>query len=78
MLATINSFLVGMLLRAYYSLIWQPGRGRDDNAILTRNMREAYSLCDVAGDVATASLLENWIDESEMRTWFIFECSRDV
>src|ERR1700750_1598388 len=36
---------------------------REDNAILTRNMREVRSLCDKAGDVATASLLENWIDE---------------
>jgi starvation-inducible DNA-binding protein len=51
---------------------------QDDNEILTRNMREVHSLCDEAGDVATASLLENWIDESEMRTWFLFECGRDV
>ncbi len=50
----------------------------DDNASLTRNMREVHSLCDEAGDVATASLLENWIDESEKRTWFLFECGRDV
>jgi starvation-inducible DNA-binding protein len=49
---------------------------RDDNATLTRNMREVHSLCDEAGDVATASLLENWIDESEKRTWFLFECGR--
>jgi starvation-inducible DNA-binding protein len=48
---------------------------RDDNATLTRNMREVHSLCDEAGDVATASLLENWIDESEKRTWFLFECT---
>ena len=41
---------------------------RDDNASLTRTMREVHSLCDEAGDVATASLLENWIDESEKRT----------
>jgi len=46
---------------------------RDDNAILTRNMREVHSLCEEAGDVATASLLENWIDETEKRTWFLFE-----
>jgi starvation-inducible DNA-binding protein len=39
-------------------------------------MREVHSLCDEAGDVATASLLENWIDESEKRTWFLFECGR--
>jgi starvation-inducible DNA-binding protein len=49
---------------------------RDDNAMLTKNMRAVHSLCDEAGDVATASLLENWIDESEGRTWFLFECSQ--
>jgi len=51
---------------------------RDDNATLTLNMRELHSLCDEAGDVATASLLENRIDESEKRTWFLFECSRQA
>jgi starvation-inducible DNA-binding protein len=51
---------------------------RDDNAGLTRSMREVHSLCDEAGDVATASLLENWIDETEKRTWFLFECGRDA
>jgi len=50
----------------------------DDNAALTRTMREAHSLCDQAGDVATASLLENWIDESEKHIWFLLECGRDV
>jgi starvation-inducible DNA-binding protein len=49
---------------------------RDDNAKLTINMREVRSLCDEVGDVATASLLENWIDEAEKRTWFLFECGR--
>ena len=49
---------------------------RDDNETLTRNMREVHSVCDEAGDVATASLLENWIDEAEKRVWFLFECSR--
>jgi starvation-inducible DNA-binding protein len=49
---------------------------RDDNAMLTQSMREVHSLCDKAGDVATASLLENWIDETEKRTWFLFECGR--
>jgi starvation-inducible DNA-binding protein len=49
---------------------------RDDNAILTKSMREVHSLCDEAGDVATASLLENWIDETEKRIWFLFECGR--
>ncbi len=51
---------------------------RDDNALLTQNMRKVHSLCDEAGDVATASLLENWIDESEKRVWFLFECTRDA
>jgi starvation-inducible DNA-binding protein len=49
---------------------------RDDNAILTQNMREVHSLCDEQGDVATASLLESGIDESEKRMWFLFECGR--
>jgi starvation-inducible DNA-binding protein len=49
---------------------------RDDNARLTLAMREVHSLCDEAEDVATASLLENWIDETEKRTWFLFECGR--
>ena len=49
---------------------------RNDNAMLTQAMREVHSLCDKAGDVATASLLENWIDESEKRVWFLFECGR--
>jgi starvation-inducible DNA-binding protein len=49
---------------------------RDDNATLTKNMREVHLLCDEADDVATASLLENWIDETEKRIWFLFECGR--
>src|SRR5712671_5370062 len=49
---------------------------RDDNAQLSRSMRQAHLLCDEAGDIATASLLENWIDETERRTWFLFECTR--
>jgi starvation-inducible DNA-binding protein len=49
---------------------------RDDNAQLSRSMRQTHSLCDEAGDIATASLLENWIDETERRTWFLFECTR--
>jgi starvation-inducible DNA-binding protein len=49
---------------------------RDDNAQLSRSMRETHSLCDEAGDIATASLLENWVDETERRTWFLFESTR--
>ena len=49
---------------------------RDDNRQLTAYMRETHALCDEHNDVATASLLENWIDESERRTWFLFETTR--
>jgi starvation-inducible DNA-binding protein len=49
---------------------------REDNAVLTQSMRQVHTLCDERGDVATASLLENWIDESEKRIWFLFECGR--
>jgi starvation-inducible DNA-binding protein len=49
---------------------------RDDNKQLTEKLRETHGLCDEKGDVATASLLENWIDEAERRTWFLFETTR--
>jgi starvation-inducible DNA-binding protein len=49
---------------------------RDDNKQLTAYMRETHALCEGHGDVASASLLENWIDEAERRTWFLFEASR--
>ena len=49
---------------------------REDNLQLTGRMRETHELCDEHGDVATASLLENWIDEAEGRAWFLFEASR--
>jgi starvation-inducible DNA-binding protein len=49
---------------------------RDDNKQLVASMRETHGLCDERGDVATASLLENWIDEAEQRTWFLFEAGR--
>jgi starvation-inducible DNA-binding protein len=49
---------------------------REDNGSLARSMREVHALCDELGDVATASLLENWIDEAERRVWFLYECSR--
>ena len=50
---------------------------RDDNQTMAARMREAHSLCDEHGDVATASLLEVWIDEAERRTWFLFEATRE-
>jgi starvation-inducible DNA-binding protein len=49
---------------------------RADNKQLTNEMRRTHALCDEHGDVATASLLEVWIDEAERRTWFLFEASR--
>ncbi len=49
---------------------------RDDNRQLTDRMRETHNLCDEHGDVATASLLENWIDQAEHRVWYLFEASR--
>jgi starvation-inducible DNA-binding protein len=49
---------------------------RDDNKQLTAHMREVHDLCGEGQDVATASLLEVWIDEAERRTWFLFEASR--
>jgi starvation-inducible DNA-binding protein len=49
---------------------------RDDNKQLTAVMRETHTLCDEHEDVASASLLENWIDEAERRTWFLFEATR--
>ena len=49
---------------------------RDDNKQLVSNLRETHGLCDEHGDVASASLLENWIDEAEQRAWFLFEATR--
>jgi starvation-inducible DNA-binding protein len=49
---------------------------RDDNKQLAANMRETHDLCDEHQDVATASLLENWIDQTERRTWFLYESTR--
>lgn len=51
---------------------------REDNARLADYMRKTHGLCDEYNDVATASLLENWIDEAERRVWFLFEISRTV
>lgn len=48
-----------------------------DNQQLTSSMRAAHARCDEHGDVATASLLETWIDETERRTWFLFESANE-
>jgi starvation-inducible DNA-binding protein len=49
---------------------------REDNLQLAGRLREAHGLCDEHGDVASASLIEVWIDEAERRTWFLYEASR--
>jgi starvation-inducible DNA-binding protein len=48
----------------------------EDEKALLLSMRAVHSLCDEAGDVATASLVENWIDQTERRKWFLFEVTR--
>ncbi len=50
---------------------------RDDNKTLAGSLREAHNVCDDHRDIATASLIEVWIDETERRTWFLFEASRE-
>jgi len=49
---------------------------RDDNKQLAARLREAHGVCDEHGDVASASLLETWIDEAERRVWFLYEANR--
>ena len=49
---------------------------RNENKQLVVSLREIHGLCDEHGDVASASLIENWIDEAERRTWFLFEATR--
>ena len=48
----------------------------NDNKKMAAAMRKAHDVCDDAKDVASASILENFIDETERRTWFLFEASR--
>jgi starvation-inducible DNA-binding protein len=49
---------------------------REDNKTLAARLREVHGVVDEHGDIATASLIEVWIDETERRTWFLFEASR--
>jgi starvation-inducible DNA-binding protein len=51
---------------------------RSDNQALIASMRAAHELCDAENDVATTSLIENWIDEAERRVWFLYEAGRSV
>jgi starvation-inducible DNA-binding protein len=48
----------------------------EDNKTLAGRLREAHEVCEEHGDIATASLIEVWIDETERRTWFLFEAGR--
>ncbi|HWB12835.1 MAG TPA: DNA starvation/stationary phase protection protein [Pirellulales bacterium] len=50
---------------------------RDDNQHLTQLFRSAHEICERHNDVATASMIEVWIDQTERRTWFLFEAARD-
>jgi len=49
---------------------------REDSKTLAARLREAHNVCEEHNDIATASLIEVWIDETERRTWFLFEASR--
>ena len=49
---------------------------REDNTVIAGRLREIHGIVDELRDIATASLIENWIDETERRTWFLFEASR--
>lgn len=49
---------------------------QEDNKALAASLRAAHVVCDEHNDIATASLIENWIDETEERTWFLFEANR--
>jgi len=49
---------------------------REDNQTLVARLRELHEVVDGLRDIATASLIENWIDETERRSWFLFEAGR--
>ena len=49
-----------------------------DNKMLAGELRSAHAMTDKYGDIASSSLIENWIDETERRTWFLFEASRNA
>ena len=48
----------------------------EDNKALATRLRETHNVCEEARDIAAASLIEVWIDETECRTWFLFEAGR--
>ena len=50
----------------------------NDHKTIVKFMRQAHGICDDHEDIATASLIENWIDEAEKRLWFLFEAGRSA
>ena len=48
----------------------------EDNRALASSLRQTHSVCEEYGDVASASLIEVWLDETERRIWFLFESNR--
>lgn len=50
---------------------------REGNSTLVARLREAHGVCGEQNDIGTSSMIEVWIDESERRTWFLFESSRN-
>jgi starvation-inducible DNA-binding protein len=50
----------------------------DDNKTMATRLREVHSMCDEHHDIASASFIEVWVDETERRTWFLFEAGRPV
>lgn len=51
---------------------------REDNLSLIAALREAHDVCDEHNDIASASLIEVWVDEAEKRAWFLYECTRQM
>jgi starvation-inducible DNA-binding protein len=49
----------------------------EDNRVLATNLRRAHNICGKNGDIATASLVEGWLDQAQRRNWFLYEASRD-
>lgn len=62
----------------YVSPLDMPAELRDDDKNLTADMRDLHEVTDEADDVSTTSLLEEWIDQSEERTWFLYKSTRDA
>jgi starvation-inducible DNA-binding protein len=52
------------------------GELQEDNKALAARLREAHNVCEEHGDIATTSLIEVWVDETERRAWFLFEANR--